>query len=81
VELRQEHICKVYQLIDADIILICPEERQGLQDVLLMPKLVVFIDIGTILRHRGITDNEQLNKPKQTTERSVHIGIYETCEF
>ena len=74
-ELRQECIRKVHQLIHTDIVLIRPEERQGLQNVLFMPERVVLIDVGTVLGHRGVGNHEQLDKPKQATEGEPSVAV------
>ena len=74
-ELRQKCIREIHQLVHTDIVLVRPEERQGLQDVLFMPERVVLIDVGTVLGHRGVGNHEQLDKPEQATEGEPSVAV------
>ena len=75
VELRQECICKVHQLVDARIVLVCPEKSQGLQDVLLLSEYIVLIDVGAVFCHRAVGDDEELDIPEQAAEREPPVAV------
>ena len=61
-EFGQELVREVDQLVDADVVLVRPEERQRLQDVLLIAEQVVLIDVRAVFGHGGIGNHKNLNK-------------------
>ena len=52
VNFLQKAVGKIHELIDAHVIFIGPKEGQGLQNILLLSKLIVLVDVRTVFCHR-----------------------------